>query len=129
MSNFVSVSLLAENFNPFEYSPWGCSVTTDMVEACLDAGDMDPDNYHSWSSRKAENPLAHARRIAYLVHYPSSDPIQIDVGSCGLNSCSHWPIEDGNHRLAAAIFVGAGYIEAEISGEIKYVCEILGVEI
>lgn len=46
----------------------------------------------------------HAERIAWLVLYPAEDPIEIDVGVPILGYHIPWPVLDGNHRLAAAIF-------------------------
>jgi hypothetical protein len=55
-----------------------------------------------------------------------AEPISIDVGVPSLGCVVAWPIVDGNHRLAAAIFRGDRAITAEISGEMRFAHTVFG---
>jgi hypothetical protein len=65
--------------------------------------------------------IYHANRIAYLVDFKAEDPISIDVGIPSMGCTVDWEIEDGNHRLAAAIVRGDEFIYASFSGGLKEV--------
>ena len=71
----------------------------------------------------------HAARVAWFVMHGWPDAIQIDVGVPALGCVVKWPVVDGNHRFAAAIYRGDPHIEAEVSGEVRYARELLGVDI
>lgn len=58
----------------------------------------------------------HAGRIAYLVLNPASDPISVDVGIPSMGCFPSWGIDDGNHRLSAAIVRGDETILVNFSG-------------
>ena len=63
----------------------------------------------------------HEKRIAYLAVRGWSDAIEIDVGCPGLpGGFVDFPTLDGNHRIAAALFRGDPYIEANCSGDIEF---------
>ena len=64
-------------------------------------------------------------RIAYLVVHGWQDAIQIDVGIPALRCYVDWPVLDGNHRLAAAIYRRDPTILASVSGSIPYAYEYL----
>lgn len=63
----------------------------------------------------------HIRRVAYLAVHGWEDPIEVDLGIPSMNFLPDWPIQDGNHRLAAAIFRGDRSIMAEVSGESAWI--------
>ena len=71
----------------------------------------------------------HAGRIAYLIVYGWSDAIHLDVGVPSLGCHVSWPVVDGNHRLAAAMYRGDKDILADVSGSVDYAMELLGVKI
>lgn len=71
----------------------------------------------------------HAARIAYLIINKDSKPIEIDLGVPALNCFCNWPIIDGNHRFAAAIFRKEEFIKAKVSGQVCLAKKMLGVEI
>lgn len=60
----------------------------------------------------------HIERIAYLVVNPADDPIIIDVGIPGMLDCFH--IEDGFHRMAAALFRHKETVQVSFSGSIEH---------
>jgi uncharacterized protein (DUF1015 family) len=56
----------------------------------------------------------HIHRIAWFVeNYKEIYPIEIDFGIPGF---CELVVEDGNHRLAAAIYLGLSYVWATTSG-------------
>lgn len=74
-------------------------------------------------------PELHAGRIAYFVEHGWKDAIGIDVGVPSLGCHVRWPVQDGNHRLAAAIYRGDKTILADVDGSVDYAAELLGVSI
>ena len=70
----------------------------------------------------------HAGRIAYLVLYPASDAIEVDVGVPCLGYIPKWMLTDGNHRMAAAIFSGKDWISATVAGQLDYAKRLFGVD-
>lgn len=67
----------------------------------------------------------HAQRVAWLVVHGWADPVEIDVGIPSLGFTPSWPITDGNHRFAAAIYRGDFTIMAECSGSTDYISEFI----
>lgn len=125
----IPVESLKAICNPFEDSPWGCELTRDMVRYCLDSDVLlgkpitQEDEDAEWGAVNA-----HAARIAYLIMKEGEvqDPISVDVGVPSLGHHVDWIIIDGNHRFAAALYMGAKYIEAEVSGQVDYAEKLLG---
>jgi len=114
----VPVTRIAKLCNPLiSDGPWETAATAIDVERAL-----------------KENRLAsasgndHAARIAYFVVHPSDDPIEIDVGVPSVGYGPLWPVTDGNHRLAAAIYSDRAEIAASISGDVKLIEELFGAE-
>lgn len=69
----------------------------------------------------------HIWRVAYLVVNPDPRPIFVDVGIPHMGVYIDWIVDDGNHRLAAAIFRQDKTIPASISGCVRTIRETLGV--
>lgn len=66
----------------------------------------------------------HIRKIAYFVKNGFNDPISIDLGFPEMNAVNTGHIiDDGNHRLAAAIIRGDKEIKAQIHGSADYIKE------
>lgn len=107
------VLLLAD---PLAEDVWGCGpVGRDAVLRELDqpsACDHDPEPCVT----------CEARRIAWFVRngVPADDPhpIYIDVGIPGWTFEHHWPIADGNHRVAALSILGAALVPVCVAGDI-----------
>jgi len=70
----------------------------------------------------------HAGRIAFLVEHEAQDAIEVDVGVPVLNYWMTWMVTDGNHRLAAAIFLKREHILAGVAGQMDYAKRLFGVE-
>lgn len=97
-----------------------------MVTARLAASDLYAQPLHGNPDVAAE---LHAGRIAYFVVHGWADTIGIDVGVPSLGCHIAWPVQDGNHRLAAAIYRGDETILADIDGSVNYAAELFGVNI
>jgi len=69
----------------------------------------------------------HVERIAYLVVHPARTPLELDVGIPHLGCHVDWPLLDGHHRLAAAIYRGDATIDIDAAGSIDYAEELFGV--
>jgi hypothetical protein len=59
----------------------------------------------------------HIRRVAWLAVHGWTDPISVDVGIPCMNYTPDWPVLDGNHRFAAALFRGDEAILADCAGQ------------
>lgn len=124
MSTQLPIQKLIAACNPLQRSPWRVGpVTEAMVRECLVDG-----LFRSKPIRIDSPPHHHAQRIAYLVVNGWSDPIDIDVGVPSLHCYVDWIVQDGNHRLAAAMVRGDEEIAAEVSGCLQFASELLGVE-
>lgn len=53
----------------------------------------------------------------------------MDVGVPSLHCYVDWPVMDGNHRLAAAIYRKDATILACVGGDIDYALELFGVDV
>ncbi|AYG48520.1 hypothetical protein DV532_28855 (plasmid) [Pseudomonas sp. Leaf58] len=63
------------------------------------------------------------------MRHKARDAISIDVGCPSLGAaCLSWPVLDGNHRLAAAIFRKDEAISATVDGELGYAEDLFGVD-
>lgn len=111
MSVRISVARLKTLANPLGDQCWNVPVSLEDVEFALKNR-----MYHTIG----DSTLAHAGRIAYYVQFGWTTPIQIDVGVPCAGYTPIWLVTDGNHRLAAAIFMHKRYIEAEVSGQVDY---------
>lgn len=106
---FVDVKRIAAVCNPFEACPWGEAVTREDVRQALAEGRL-------VAAPLPNNIGDHAGRIAYLVQNMASDPISVDVGAPDLGCHVEWPVVDGNHRLAAALYRGDATLAVSWSG-------------
>lgn len=115
-----SVKKLRKLCDPFKSSVWVDEpLTWRGVTAALDEGRL---LATSWDTSKEPWTRAqHEERVAYLVLHRDETPIQVDVGVPSLGYEASWPVEDGNHRLAAAIYRGDKTILADASGEVRLI--------
>jgi ParB-like chromosome segregation protein Spo0J len=67
------------------------------------------------------NTRAHIERVAWLAQHGWTDPIYLDVGCPALATPTWWPVQDGNHRLAAAILTGQTAILVAVSGDLTVI--------
>lgn len=119
MAVSIPVRRIARLFNPLRKSPWEAPpVTRADVTAAIREKRLAPEPGSS----------DHAGRIAWMVLNPDANPIEIDVGVPHLGCFVAWPITDGNHRLAAAIYRRDGLISAEVGGDLEYARMLFGVD-
>jgi hypothetical protein len=72
----------------------------------------------------------HVARIAWLVENGWADPIQIDVGCPSFPGWRpFWPITDGNHRFAAALYREDATIALEWGGEVARARTLFGADL
>lgn len=111
-------------------NPWASWVELDRpitqaeVRACLRQGGAELSHTPLWTElafgRSAltaeENRQGHIRKIAWFVQNGFNEPISLEVGCEGLGVLPGHLVEDGNHRLAAAIMRKDKTIPARIGG-------------
>jgi hypothetical protein len=114
----IPLKKLARICNPLRDPCWGTIVTRYHVRWALETGLIE-------SKPDTEN---HAARIAFFVKNESEDPIEIDVGVPALMCYVDWPVTDGNHRLAAAIYAKRPFIKASVGGDLNYAKKLFGVD-
>lgn len=106
--------------NPFGIqTPWGVKVTQNDVRRAL--GEL----------RLVATPGGedHAGRIAYLVLNRADDAISLDIGCPAFGTAgTTWPVLDGNHRLAAAIYRKDKVIAGVVDGCLDYALEVFGID-
>lgn len=124
----LSVARLKKQCNP-----WACwieqetPITPVEVQYCLDLGTPALVETPLWTAMlygksrmtAEENRQRHIQKIAYFVLHEITAPISIDVGSEALGWYPDHLVEDGNHRLAAAIFKRARTINAKVGGSVR----------
>ena len=118
MPVLIPVHRIARHCNPFGLSPWGVPLTRADVR-------------HALRQRRlvaTHGGDDHPGRIAYFVENPARDAIEIDVGVPVLGYLPDWLVQDGNHRLAAAIFSGRMEILADVQGQLSRAKRIFGVD-
>lgn len=114
--------------HPIRGNCWGLDfpITQNDVEKAIVANNLlspgsGGDNNSKHLSRTPDQQLAvfHITRIAWFVVHGWNDPIHVDVGVPSLGFYPKWPLEDGNHRFAAAIIRGDRIILANMSGAVS----------
>ena len=122
----VSVPKLREMADPFSCDVWNCGsiLTKDEVANSIRYRRYKVEPYPGQCGELWSH-LDHASRVAYFVVFGWCEPIEVDVGVPYLGFMPQWPVSDGNHRLAAAIFTGLQVIDAEVSGDCELISQIL----
>ncbi len=129
----ISVKSIRKLCDPTQNDVWSCGIVAQsLVAQCIQQGRLI--DHEEWEALNAEAlyiPSAeeHASRIAYLATEGWEDPIEIDVGVPSLGYFPKWPLEDGNHRLFAAIFKKHETIDATFAGDLDLVSELFGITV
>jgi hypothetical protein len=117
----VELYFFKKNYNPFATDIWGLGkcLTEKDVERAIHGMRFHtkPQGDASWKV------MDHAMRIAYFVVYGIQDPVlEVDVGVPSLGFNPEWIITDGNHRLAAMLYLGNPLKEVgvSLSGDLDY---------
>ena len=117
----LSVAKLQERCDPFTGCCWSGldkPITIEEVTEALDKNNLTPPQSYA-SGKDNDDRKRHAERIAWFVLRGWNTPIGVDVGVPTMGCCPAWPVVDGNHRLAAAIYRGNLTIRAEVSGAVE----------
>ena len=119
----VLIKKIANIVDPYEIIPEGLDkpVTFEEIENSLKKGLYLEKPSSSWTRAK------HIKRIAYLVIKPDASPIRINIGSPENNDIPKNILEDGFHRLAAAIYRKDTNILADLKGSEKALHSLFGM--
>ncbi|MBW3243746.1 ParB N-terminal domain-containing protein [Epibacterium sp. DP7N7-1] len=119
-SVILPIQAILQYANPLLTPPWPdllVDVDTRMIEAAYEdqlLERVDGTRFAApLSNRDYPDGRNHAGRVAWLAINGWGEPISIEASDI---ERGHWPITDGNHRLAAAIILGEKEIKAEIGG-------------
>jgi hypothetical protein len=66
----------------------------------------------------------HVQRVAWLVINGWNDSISVDVGIPCMGYSPDWPILDGNHRFAAAVYRDDESILANVDGQVDWIAKL-----
>jgi len=120
-TNLLDLAKLQECADPFESTVWHgmeSPLTREEVALAIAEGRLLAEPHPDYSfglCGKEWGRQEHIERVAYLVVNPSPEPIWIDVGCEALGLYVSWIIQDGNHRLAAALYRGDTTIRVSAS--------------
>ncbi len=130
MPVLIPVKAITAHCHPYRTQPWakGRRLTRNDVRLCLGRGIFEKTPWDEVADTRAASGYDHNARVAYLIHNPTDDPIDIEVGVPSLRCYVSWIVQEGNHRLAAAIHAKRKEIWAIVGGDIDYAKELLGVD-
>lgn len=123
MIHTVSIKKLINLSNPYEITPEGLDkpITLEEIENSLKKGLYLETDSSSWTRAK------HIKRIAYLVIQPDTTPVSVNIGSPENNEVPENIVEDGFHRLAAAIYRKDNNILVELKGSEKALFSLFNI--
>jgi hypothetical protein len=114
----LNVMPLARLASPFRGAVWeemDSPLRPSEVRAAIQDGRLLPPGSPAASRED------HAARVAWFAVHGWEDPIEVDIGIPEVAEWSSWwPIIDGNHRFAAAVFLKAQTIRGIFSGSLDY---------
>lgn len=119
----LTVAKLATLYNPLANPPWeelqGQTITSNEIKNWIDENKMTRPKKR-YQAKNPETKEQHINRIAW---YVSKGWGQSTITLSFHNN--HWPIHDGNHRLAAAIYRNEEFIAANWEGSRDKLREVL----
>jgi hypothetical protein len=111
----VRLSAITEFTDPFREDVWGRGrIRRADVRRALESGDLAA-GYEEMDRRDGLPPGWDARRVAFFVRNPDRTPVSIEV----ISDEGNFVVEDGYHRLAAAIYRGDGEIAVALGGYVR----------
>jgi hypothetical protein len=118
----LSVARLKRRANPLREDVWGVGrLTLAEIAQAVRLLRADPTCRDGSKPRrgglKPPSRQWHINRVAWLVVRGWKDAISVDVGVPFMGCWPSWIVDDGNHRLVAAIYRGDETILASCSGE------------
>ena len=113
-----SVAKLRRVCDPFKDGVWdGVPLGRVVISQAIREGRLLGDSWDARASGADWTWMMHVERVAFLVVHPDPKPIEVDVGIPSLGCHVDWPVIDGNHRLAAALYRGDKTILVSPAGE------------
>ena len=119
----LPLSQITQFCNPFESVVWRGLQTPILLSEIDDA--IESNAYQDANkpySKMFISRKEHIKRIAYLVINKQTDPIEIETEA-------NWLVNDGNHRLAAAIYRNDETINVAFYGVLEKIEYLFGGEI
>ena len=116
----LSVAKLRERCDPFVGCCWpglDRPITVTEVSEAISNDNLAPPADYAFG-KDSDNRAKHAARVAWFVVHGWDKPLGVDVGVPSMGCCPAWPVVDGNHRLAAAIYQNDSTIHADVSGSV-----------
>lgn len=103
-------------------------ITKEEIKACIDNGQAQLVDTPLWSEviysgkeiNEEQSRANHIKKIAYFAINDIEKPISLDVGIPEMNSYVSHMVDDGNHRLAGAIYKGQKFIKCTVGGSTKH---------
>ena len=117
-----NLSVIEDLWSPFETGLWCEPMDRKSVKWCLERGGLLHPNEGADVPFDNRYYLAHAARIAWFVVNGFKGGIVVEVP---VGRVTWYPMRDGNHRLAAAIYRGDKTIPVEWLGGPAEVLEML----
>lgn len=126
----VPVKVLEDLCSPFDNIVWkglDKPITREEVKKSLSKSTLEePQDPGYWWRRDFITREQHSDKIAWFVTHGFDNPLSVDVGVPELGCFPNWIVDDGNHRLASAIYKGDQEIDAEVAGSIDRAKELFG---
>lgn len=122
----VPLDMLEQYCNPFKEAVWhglDKPLTHGEIRSAVKRRRLEPKPIVPYSYSNPVPRTKHIARVAFLAVNGWSDAILIAP------DCIAWPVQDGNHRLAAALFRGDSAIEAVFDGSFDAIVELFGPDI
>lgn len=120
----LPLSLLPDPFESVVWRGLTTPITRQEVQQALDSGCLlSTPLLNSGAVINFPTRQEHIERIAHFVVHGWGDSIDIEP------SPGDWPIQDGNHRLAAAFFRGDPEVSVVVFGIMEHIREMFGDEI
>lgn len=115
---------LVAGAKPFRGEQWGVRhIRKDDVFSKIPPSQI---KYEDHYTAFREGYPVHCAKIAWLTKFGWSDPITIDVGVpvLGYHHDGGWIMEDGYHRLCAAVLRGDWFVQCLVGGQLDVVPEL-----
>lgn len=126
----IPIPKLRNHCDPLDCPPWGCgAVPRAAISEAIKEGRLNTTPFSEGLPGGYDSDINHAERIAYFVVHGWEAPIEVDVGVPALLCHVDWLVQDGNHRLAAAIYRGDSTILAFVDGCVNYAFELFGIDV
>jgi hypothetical protein len=118
----IDLALLSQIWNPFTMKIWVSltePITREEIEEAIRENKLIGPDVRIGGNFQPHSREDHIKRIAwFVVNWEENHPIQIDFGVGG-----YVPeiVPDGNHRLAAALYMDLSYVLADVSGAVSII--------